>query len=163
MRTELEPAQASGFIQILDEPYSTLVMLFGLSGRRQEEGLAIKPTDLGDDNALHIRRVIVNGRVEELEENEQQVVPLDQPKHAELVRRLRVLGEGHEWIFHSRKGTPLNPGNARRRHLHPAAKALGIKVGGTILPHLDSEDAERRSASGCCKCGGRAQACRACT
>jgi integrase len=39
-------------------------------------------------------------------------------------------GEGHEWVFHSRKGTPLNPGNARRRHLHPAAKALGIRVGG---------------------------------
>jgi integrase len=86
--------------------------------------------DLDDDNLLHIRRVIVNGRVEELEEEEQQVVPLDQPEHAELVGRLRALGEGHEWVFHSRKETPLNPGNARRRHLHPAAKALGIRVGG---------------------------------
>lgn len=130
VRTELEPAQTSGFIQILEEPYSTLVMLFGLSGRRQEEAFAIKLSDLGDDNLLRIRRVIVNGRVEELEEDEQQVVPLDQPEHAELVRRLRALGDGHEWVFHSRKGTPLNPGNARRRHLHPAAKALGIRVGG---------------------------------
>ena len=74
--------------------------------------------------------MIVNGRVEGLEEDEQQVVPLDQPEHAELVCRLRALGEGHEWVFHSRKGTPLNPGTARRRHLHPAAKALGIRVGG---------------------------------
>jgi integrase len=48
----------------------------------------------------------------------------------ELVHRLRALGEGHEWVFRSRKGTPINPGNARRRYLHPAAIAVGVKVGG---------------------------------
>jgi integrase len=37
---------------------------------------------------------------------------------------------GHEWVFHSRKGTPIDPGNARRRHLHPAAQAVGVKIGG---------------------------------
>jgi hypothetical protein len=51
-RTELEPSQTSGFIQILKQPYSTLVMVFGLSGRRQEEAFAIKPTDLDNDNLL---------------------------------------------------------------------------------------------------------------
>jgi hypothetical protein len=74
--------------------------------------------------------VICNGQVEEMAEEEQQILPLDQSEHAELVRRLRELGKDHEWVFYSRKGTPINPGNARRRYLHPAAEAVGIKIGG---------------------------------
>jgi integrase len=68
--------------------------------------------------------------VEEPAEDEQEVLPLDQPEHVELVRRPHVLGKDQEWLFHSRKGTPLNPGNAQRRYLHPAAKAVGVKIGG---------------------------------
>jgi integrase len=66
--------------------------------------------------------------VEELEE--EQLLPLDQTQHAELVRRLRTLGKDNEWVFHSRKGTPINPGNGRRRYLKPAAQAVGIEIGG---------------------------------
>lgn len=128
VRTELEPSQTLGIIQQLKEPYSTLVLFEGLCGRRIEEAIGIKPTDLDDNNVLHIRRVIYNGRVEELEE--EQLLPLDQHEHDELVRRLRSLGTGHEWVFHSRKGTPINPGNARRRYLKPAAKAVGVEIGG---------------------------------
>jgi integrase len=128
VRTELEPSQTLAIVQQLKEPYSTLALFEGLCGRRIEEAIGIKPNDLDYNNVLHIRRVIYNGRVEELEE--EQLLPLDQPEHAELVRRLRSLGEGHEWVFHSRKGTPINPGNARRRYLHPAAKAVGVQIGG---------------------------------
>ncbi len=130
VRTELEPSQTLGIIQQLKEPYSTLVLFLGLCGRRIEEAIGIKPTDLDDNNVLHIRRVIYKGRVEELEEDQIQVLPLDQPEHAELVRRLRTLGGNHKWVFRSRKGTPLDPGNARLRYLHPAAKAVGVKIGG---------------------------------
>jgi integrase len=128
VRTELEPSQTLGIVQRLKEPYATLVLFEGLCGRRIEEAIGIKPTDLDENNVLHIRRVIYDGRVEELEQ--EQVLPLDQPEHAELVRRFRLLGAGQEWVFHSRKGTPINPGNARRRYLHPAAKAVGVKIGG---------------------------------
>jgi len=102
----------------------------GLCGRRIEEAIGIKPSDLDVNNVLHIRRIIYKGRVQELEEAEEQVLPLDQPEHAELVRRLRALGADHEWVFRSCNGTPLDPGNARRRYLHPAAQAVGIKIGG---------------------------------
>jgi integrase len=44
--------------------------------------------------------------------------------------RMRSLGEGQKWIFRSRANTPIAQRNARRRYLHPAAKAMGIKVGG---------------------------------
>lgn len=128
VRTELEPSQTLGISQHLKEPYTTLVLFLGLCGRRIEEAIGIKPTDLDENNVLHIRRIIYKGRAEALEE--EQLLPLDQPEHAELVRRLRSLGKGHEWVFHSRKGTPMNPGNARRRYLHPAAQAVGVKIGG---------------------------------
>ena len=39
------------------------------------------------------------------------------------------LGKG-EWVFRSRKSTSLNPGNALKRHVRPAAKELGISLGG---------------------------------
>jgi integrase len=55
---------------------------------------------------------------------------LDAVVHADLIRRLRALGVGHQWAFHSRKGTPVDLGNARRRYLHPAAAAIGVVIGG---------------------------------
>jgi integrase len=128
VRTELEPSQTLGIVQQLKEPYSTLVLFLSLCGRRIEEAIGLKPTDLDDNNVLHIRRVIYKGRVEELEK--EQVLPLGQREHAELVRRLRTLGANHEWVFRSREGTPLDPGNARRRYLKPAAKAVGVEIGG---------------------------------
>jgi integrase len=130
VRTELEPSQTLGISQHLKEPYATLVLFLGLCGRRIEEAIGIKPTDLDENNVLHIRRVIYKGRAEELEEEQIQLLPLDQPEHAELVRRLRSLGGNHKWVFRSRKGTPIDPGNARRRYLHPAAQAVGVKIGG---------------------------------
>jgi len=127
-RTQLTPEQTRAFVERMEEPYATLVLLEGLTGRRIEEAIAIKPADLDDANILHVRRVIYDGRVEELET--EQVLPLDAPEHAELVQRLRALGQGQEWVFQSHAGTPINPGNARRRHLHPTAAAIGVKVGG---------------------------------
>lgn len=128
IRTELEPSQTLGIIRRLKEPYATLVLFLSLCGRRIEEAIGIRPADLDSNDLLHIRRVIYKGRVEELEE--EQVLPLDQPEHAELVGRLRSLANNHEWVFHSSRGTPINPGNARRRYLHPAAQAVGVKIGG---------------------------------
>jgi integrase len=128
VRTELEPEQTLAIIAQLKEPYATLVLFLASLGRRIEEAAGLQPGDLDSDNILHIRRVIYDGHAEELET--EQVLPLDAPDHAELVQRLRALGVGHEWVFQSRAGTPINPGNARRRYLHPAAAAVGIRVGG---------------------------------
>src|SRR5579871_1265824 len=50
--------------------------------------------------------------------------------HAELIRRLLKLGEGKKWIFQSRAGTPIDHNNARKRHLKPAATAVGVQIGG---------------------------------
>ena len=50
--------------------------------------------------------------------------------HAELIRRLRELGEGKKWIFQSRTGTPADHNNARGRLLKQAATAAGVQIGG---------------------------------
>ena len=41
---------------------------------------------------------------------------------------MRRLGEGG-WVFRSKKGTPLNPGNTLKRHIRPVAAELGITLG----------------------------------
>jgi integrase len=127
-RTELEPGQTLAIVEHLEEPYSKLVLFVASLGTRGEEAIGVQPTDLDEANVLHIRRIIYNGKVEILE-NEQSF-PLDAVVHADLIRRIRALGEGHEWVFHSNVGTPINLGNARRRYLHPAAAAIGVKIGG---------------------------------
>jgi len=127
-RTELEPEQTRAFVDYMEEPYATLVLFEGMLGRRIEEAVGLQPDDLDEKNVLHIRRIVYNGRIEVLEK--EQTLPLDAVAHAELIQRIRVLGAGHKWVFHSRNDTPLNPGNSRRRHLHPAAQAFGVKIGG---------------------------------
>lgn len=42
---------------------------------------------------------------------------------------MHKFGEG-EWVFRSKVGTPINPGNALRWYIKPAAKELGIELGG---------------------------------
>ena len=78
--------------------------------------------------AADIRRVVYEGQVEVLEK--EQLLPLDSVVHADLIRRIRELGVGKKWVFQSRAGTPINSGNVRRRFLHPAAAAVGVKIGG---------------------------------
>ena len=129
VRTQLEPRQTLAIIGHLREPYATLALFLAMAGKRGEEAVGIQPEDLDSDNMLHIRRIVYEGRVTELEREE--LLPLDSPEHAELVRRMRALGEGHKWMFHNRcKDTPLDLGNARKRYLRPAAAKAGVHIGG---------------------------------
>ena len=51
------------------------------------------------------------------------------PIPAVLLWQMRMLGDGN-WVFPSRKGTPINPGNALKRYIRPVARKLGIEMGG---------------------------------
>lgn len=132
VRTELTAEQSLGIIRRLKEPLDTFALLTALLGRRSEEVAPLQPHDLDDQNVLHFRRIICRRRVEELKEDEQIHMPLDPNDywHAELIRRLLKLGEGKKWIFQSRAGTPIDHNNARKRHLKPAATAVGVQIGG---------------------------------
>jgi integrase len=131
-RTELTPEQTLEFVSRMKDPYSTLVLLLASVGLRGEAAIALRPGDLDAENVLRVMQVIYKGRVVPLTDAEQKkhVFPLDAVVHGELIRRMRSLGVGQKWIFRSRANTPIDLGNARRRYLHPTAKAMGIKVGG---------------------------------
>jgi integrase len=51
------------------------------------------------------------------------------PIPALLLSRMKSLNS-KEWVFRSREGTPVNPGNALKRYIRPAAQKLGIALGG---------------------------------
>jgi site-specific recombinase XerD len=130
IRTELTPQQSLGIIGRLKAPFDTFALLLACLGRRSEEAAPLQPHDLDDDCVLHFRRIICKRRVEELNEHEQIHMPLDPVEHAELIQRLRKLGEGKRWIFQNRAGTPIDHNNGRRRYLKPAAAAVGVQIGG---------------------------------
>ena len=131
-RTELTPEQTLQFVSRMKEPYSTLVLLLARVGVRGEAAIGLQPGDLDAENVLRVKRIIYDGEPVLLNKKElkKHIFPLDAVVHAELIGRLRALGKDATWIFHTRAGTPVNLGNARRRYLHPTAAAIGISVGG---------------------------------
>jgi integrase len=125
VRTILKPVQVSAIADKLEEPYSTLVLFLAVTGLRVGEAIAIKWSDF-DGDVLSVTRRISNGDLETVKsESSCRKLPIP----SELISRMRQLGEG-EWIFRSREGTPVNPGNALKRYVRPVAKELGIAIGG---------------------------------
>ena len=124
-RTVLTAEQVNAIVGRLREPYATLVLFLAATGLRIGEALAIKWTDF-DGNVLHVTRRIYDGDVDAVKsKRSERKLPVD----SVLQARMEKLGKG-QWVFRSRKGTPLNPGNALKRHVRPAAEKLGISLGG---------------------------------
>ena len=124
-RTVLTAEQVKAIVEKLKEPYATLVLFLAASGLRIGEALAIKWTDF-KHNVLHVTRRIYEGEVDTVKsKGSARKLPIDPI----LMARMEKLGKG-ELVFRSRTGTPLNPGNALKRHVRPAAEKLGIWLGG---------------------------------
>jgi integrase len=124
-RTVLTAEQVNAIAEKLKEPYATLVLFLAASGLRIGEALAIRWTDF-KNNVLHITRRLFDGDVDSVKsKRSERKLPIDPI----LMARMEKLGKG-EWVFRSRTGTPVNPGNALKRHVRPAAKELGISLGG---------------------------------
>jgi integrase len=124
-RLVLAPEQVLAIAEKLEEPYATLVLFLAITGVRIGEAIAIKWSDF-DGDTLHIQRRIY----------ERREGPPKTPKSvrcfpipSRLLDRMRQLGDG-EWVFRSKAGTPVNPGNALKRYIRPTAAQLGIPIGG---------------------------------
>jgi integrase len=131
-------ARLSAIAEELQEPYSTLVLFLAVTGLRVGEAIAIKWSDF-DGDVLSVTRRISNGDLDTVKsESSCRKLPIP----SELISRMRQLGEG-EWIFRSREGTPVNPGNALKRYVRPVAKELGITIGGVarLSAYADNEHA----------------------
>jgi integrase len=92
---------------------------------RVGEATAVKWSDF-DGNVLHVTRRIYDGD-EDTVKSTRSIRKL--PIAPELIERMRRLGEG-EWVFRSRQGTPINPGNALKRYVRPVVTELGTTIGG---------------------------------
>ncbi len=125
VRTVLSPQQVVSISERLQEPYATLVPFLAVTGLRIGEAIGIKWSDFEGD-VLHICRRVYEGQVDSTKtKGSNRHLPIPES----LLSRMRTLGaEG--WIFRSREGTPINPGNALKRYVRPVAKELGIALGG---------------------------------
>jgi len=124
-RVALTPEQVNAIAGKLEEPYATLVLFLAASGLRIGEAIAVKWSDFSD-NVLHVARRIYDGDVGTVKSaHSERKLPIAH----DLLTRMRQL-RNDEWVFQSRQGSPINPGNALKRYVRPAAKELGIAIGG---------------------------------
>ena len=101
--------------------------IFAGLGLRISEAVAVKWTDF-DGSSLRVRRRVYDPKVADLKSKKsERLIPI---QNAELLESLRSLGEGQEWVFRTRAGTPVIPGNFMKRYLRPACEAAGVKPGG---------------------------------
>ena len=125
IRTVLTREQILALSAKLDEPYATLVLFLAASGLRIGEAIAVKPSSF-TGNLLLVSRRIYDRKEDDVKSRKGvRWLPVDPT----LVSRMLRLGSG-EWIFRSRKNTPIDPRNALKRYIRPAAKELGIALGG---------------------------------
>jgi integrase len=127
VRTALSDDQVRAIIGRLKEPYATLVLLLATTGLRISEAIGLQRADI-DGNTVRVLRRVYHGDVDAPKSaKSRRVLPL----HPAVIERLRALKPGpKEWLFQSRSGTPLNPGNVLKRYIHPAARDCGFKISG---------------------------------
>jgi hypothetical protein len=122
----LRREQVINLSEKLAEPYATLVLFLDATGTRIGEAIGLKASDIDAEGNVHICRRIYDGKADTPKtKNSNRTLPLG---GTELLGRLRSLGTGY--IFASREGTPVNPGNALKRYIRPAARDLGIGLSG---------------------------------
>lgn len=127
-RLTLTPVQVRALLGELQEPYRTMVLLAVLSGLRRGEifGLRWKCVDFAGGSI----------RVSETNYEGHSAPPKTRASNREVfvdatvldsLRRLRPQAfQPDDFVFHTEKGTPLNPNNVLNRFLHPASKRAEI-------------------------------------
>ena len=99
--------------------------VLAITGLRIGEAIAIRWADFERD-VLKVSRRIYEGKEGTTKtEGSERSLPIPRL----LLERMRAL-RGDGWVFRSREGTPVNPGNALKRYIRPAASELGIAIGG---------------------------------
>jgi len=105
IRTVLTWEQILALVARLKEPYTTLVLFLAVSGLRIGEAIAVKRSSFSGNLVLVSRRIYDRKEDDVKSRKGVRGLPLDPA----LVTRMLQLGSG-EWIFRSRRGTPINPG-----------------------------------------------------
>lgn len=129
-RQALSWEQAKAIIEALKEPYSTLALLLAVTGLRIGEacGLRWEHVTLEADGqaVLAVRENWVLGARGTLKKaSSRRNVPIPRVLYARLLG-LAAVRVPSAPVFAARTGKPMDYRNALRRHLKPAAAALGL-------------------------------------
>jgi len=125
-RNVLSAEQVNALAANLGEPYATLILFLAATGLRVGEAIGIQWTDFNGE-VLNVQRRIYDGVIDTVKtDSAKRSIPIPTC----LMKRLKGLGRVSKWVFNSRSGTPLNPGNALRRYIQPTARELGIPLSG---------------------------------
>lgn len=114
-----------------EEPHKTLYWLAAETGLRSGELCALRVQDIDlDGELLRVERSVWRGKMQSPKSaNSIRTIVLSPILAAHLRGHIRDHVKG-DLLFTSRKGTPLNPENILKHHLHPLRDTLGIARGG---------------------------------
>lgn len=127
-RVTLTAPQVRALLSELKEPYRTMVLLAVLSGLRRGEifGLRWKRVNFAEGSLL-VAECNYEGRSAPPKTRASRRKVFVDAVVMEALARLRPTNsQPEDFVFRTRRGTPLNPNNVRNRVLHPACKRAGI-------------------------------------
>lgn len=129
-RIVLSAQQINSLVAKLEEPYATLVLFLSATGLRISEAIGVQWSDIDNENVLSVARRVYIGDTDTVKSlPSTRRLPMDSTL-ANRLRALRVKFPNGDWVFQSRAGTPINPGNVLKRYVRPATRELGISLGG---------------------------------
>ncbi len=131
-RVTLTPEQVRALLGELEEPYRTMVLLAVLSGLRRGEifGLRWKYVDFADGSVTVAESNYEGRQAPPKTRASRRKVYVDSEVLDALARLRPALCQPDDFVFHTERGTPMNPHNVSRRVLRPACERAGIPVVG---------------------------------
>jgi len=129
-RLTLTPEQVRALFEELEEMYKTMVLLAVLSGLRRGEifGLRWKCIDF-QERSIIVREANYEGRTAAPKTRAScRKVFVDSAVMDALAHLRPSLHQPDDLVFHTDRGTALNPNNVLNRVVHPACKRAGIPV-----------------------------------
>jgi integrase len=145
-KPHITPEEFERLVNVVDEPYATMICVAVFSGLRVSELVGLKWEDVHDDG-ITVDERYCRGDWSVTKTPGSSTTILVHPSIIARIRRLKNLEVEVNWggkgakkriklvrtdrpqdlVFQSlRKGTPMSDGNILRRHLRPAALKLGI-------------------------------------
>jgi integrase len=128
-RVVLSPQQVKGLLSELDEPFRTMILLAVLSGLRRGELFALrwKYVDFADRSIIVAESIYLGRTSAPKTKASRRKVFLDGVVLDSLACLRTPQVQPDDLVFHSERGTPLNPYNVLSRVIHPACKRAGLQ------------------------------------
>ena len=127
-RVSLTPQQVRALLAELAEPFRTMVLLAVLSGLRRGELLALRWKQVNfNEHSITVAESVYMGRsAAPKTKASRRKVFVDEVVLENLARLQPVHFQPDDFLFHTERGTSMNPHNVLSRAIHPACQRAGI-------------------------------------